>query len=141
MALTRRQELCYNHRLDLYRPDYDHAPDAKRLPTSFELAYSAVPCRIEIKPSPTTGSAIGRYEWDISDAIDKIHFAEDQEIDDGWWAVNVTDRPDGTDASFKGRFWVVRGEPQRIIDSTRRRGGKIVVNASQESRGPVGVGD
>lgn len=139
MALTRRQELCYNHRVDLYAPQYTIAADGKRGPITYTLAYEDVPCRLEIKGSPNSGSPVGRIEMDVVISVDVAHFSEDQEIDDGWWMLNKTLLPDGSQSIQYGRWHVVRGEPRRIINSLRRRGGKKSVMCSQESRPPLGL--
>lgn len=137
MALTARQELAYNHLVDLYEPS-TAIVGGKPQPTTY-TKHPNVRCRIEIKQSPSSPSPMGRIETDIVVAIDTIAFAEDQAVDDGWWLENKTLRPDGSQSNMYGRFWVIRGEPQRFVDSTRRRGGKISVMASQESRPPEGL--
>lgn len=82
---------------------------------------------------------MGRVESDIVVAIDKLSVAEDQEIDDSWWIENITLLPDGSQSEIYGRFWIARGEPQKFIDSLRRRGGHKVIACSQESRPPEGL--
>lgn len=141
-ALTARQERIYNHTADLYRPADPQnitAADGKVGPQTYTLAEAGVRCRINVKNSPSSPTPIGRVESDVLVAMDEASFAEDQAIDDGWWLVNKTLRPDGSQSNMYGRFWVVRGEPQRFVDSERRRGGRVVVMMSQESRAPQGI--
>ena len=137
-TLTARQDKLYNHTVDLWEPD-TAISSGKPGPRTYTLAEAGVRCRINIKNSPSSPMPIGRVESDVLVAMDIIAFAEDQVIDDGWWLVNKSLRPDGSQASFYGRFWVIRGEPQRFIDSERRRGGRVIVMASQESRPPQGI--
>ena len=138
MPLTPREELLYEHLADLYRPATAIAA-AKPGPRMYTLAYSSVRCWFEIKNSPSVAMPIGRVESDIVFAIDNIHFAEDQEIDDTWWIKNVSVLPDGTSSILFGRWWIVRSEPQRFISTSRRHGGRNIVMASQESRPPLGL--
>jgi hypothetical protein len=138
MPLTPRQELAYNHTADFYQPAQAIAADGKIGPTTY-TKHAGVRCRWEIRASPTAPSAMGRVESDIVVAIDLIHVAEDQAIDDGWWLLNLSLLPDGSQSTLYGRWAVVRGEPQRFIDSARRRGGRKIVFASQEPAPPDGL--
>lgn len=137
-TLTPRQERLYNHTVDLYAPTTAIVA-GKPGPTTYALAEAGVRCRINIKSSPSSPMPIGRVEMDIVVAIDTIAFAEDQEIDDGWLIHNKTLRPDGAESNLYDRWWMVRSEPQRFVDSERRRGGRVIVMASQESRPVAGL--
>src|SRR3990172_6696544 len=140
MPLSPRQELSFNHLADLYRPGRTYAADGKPSPESYTLAYSAVRYRFEIKQSTDLATVIGRLEGDQAETTDVLHFAEDQEIDDNWFIRNVSLEIDGeTESSLFGRFWIVRGQPSKFVRSARRQGGKVLVRASQEKNGPLGM--
>ena len=138
-TLMRRQALGYNHRVDLYKPTRTIQAGGKPEPAGYTKQFTDVACRVEIEQSPSSPSPMGRIEADIVLAIDKIHFAEDQVIDDGWLVHNKTLNLDGSQSTLYGRWWRVRSEPQRFINSTRRRGGKLIVLASQEGRVEQGL--
>lgn len=137
MPLTPRQELLYGHLVDLYQPTTTRT-GGKPNPTGY-TKHAGVRCRINMRQSPSVSSPFGRIEGDIVQAIDTIAFAEDQAVDDGWWMENKTLRPDGTESNMYGRWWVIRGEPQRFVDSARRHMGRKVVMASQEELPPEGL--
>jgi len=139
MGLSPRQQLSFNHLADLYRPGRTFATDNKSSAEGYTLAYSGVRCRFEINQSSDTTSALGRIENDNFLSLDNIHLASDQEVDDSWWVKNVSLNVDGTESSLYGRWWYVRGQPQKFVRSTRREGGKILVKASQEANAPLGI--
>jgi len=142
MPLSPRQELSFNHLANLYRPSRTYAADGKPSAEGYTLAHSGVRCRFEIKQSTDLATVIGRIESDIVEAVDNVHFAEDQEVDDNWWIKNVSLAPDGvTQGNLYGRWWVVRGQPQKFMASERRSGGKVLVKASQERNAPLGIED
>jgi len=139
MPLTPRQELSYNHRADLYQPVVGFDADGRPQPVGYSLRFTDVPCRFERLVPYSAPGVLGRSETDILQSLDKIHFAEDQEVDEAWWIQDKSLRPDGTPGNSYGRWWVARGEPQRIIDSLDRDGGKVVVTASGELHPPEGL--
>lgn len=141
MPLSPRQELSFNHLADLYRPGRTYAGDSKPSAEGYTLAYSGVRCRFKINASADITSAIGRIEGDNYLTLDDLHFAEDQEIDDNWWVKNVSVNVDGSESTLFGRWWTVRGQPQKFIRSERREGGKVLVKASQELNAPLGIED
>jgi hypothetical protein len=54
---------------------------------------------------------------------------------------NVSVNVDGSESTLFGRWWTVRGQPQKFIRSERREGGKVLVKASQELNAPLGIED
>lgn len=139
MALSPRQELAYNHLANLYRPGRTYGADGKPSAEGYTLAYSDVRCRFKINQSSDLATVIGRLESDNFLTLDDVNFAEDQEIDDNWWIKNVSLNVDGTESTLFGRWWAVRGQPQKFIRSERREGGKVLVKASQEAHPPLGI--
>jgi hypothetical protein len=135
-----RQMLAYNHLADLYRPTIVHQGN-KAVPGPYTLVEANVPCRFEIKDSVDTAEAMGRTEGDQFISLDTLHFCEGSPVDDNFWVVNKSLRPDGTHSSLYGRWWVCRGQPQKFIRSARRQGGKVAIKASQEKNAPIDIED
>jgi hypothetical protein len=137
--LSPRQLISFGHLADLYRPTRTYAADNKPSAEGYVLAYAGVRCRFEIKQSTDLATVVGRLEGDQVETTDGVHFSEDQEIDDNWLILNRSLQVDGSPDGNFGRFWIVRGQPQKFSRSANRQGGKIVVKASQEKNPPLGL--
>ena len=140
VALTRRQELFYTDRADLYRPVHDRDPTSgtyrgKR----YEPEALAVPCYFEVRSSVETAQLFGRIEGDNMFTVDTVHLDGEQEIDSGWVLVNRTLDADGAPSRNYGRYWIVQGQPKSVSNRGRRTARKRSVEAIQVSRKPEGL--
>jgi len=131
--------MSFNHLCDLYSPSRTLAADGKPGAEQFQLAYTNVRCRREATPNLSMLTPFGRVQAQSLLTIEQWHFAEDQEIEDGWALIDRTILPDGSRGSSWGRIWRVRSQPERFVRSEFRDGGKQIVKASEEKELPIGV--
>jgi hypothetical protein len=138
-TLSERQDIAFQHTVDLYRPSRVIAADGKPGPEQYTLAEAGVRCHREATANLSEITAFGRLEGGFLLTIEQFHFGEDQEIEDSWLIVDRSLRPDGTHGSFYGRIWGVRSQPQEFMQSPTREGGKKIVKASEQKETVIGL--
>lgn len=122
MPLSKRQSILFTHRVNLWRTN--HQNDGTGTPSNpYSLAYSNVKCFREPTDNLSVLNLIGRLEQNSPFSQDLWHFAEDQEIDDGWVIKDISE------TTTKNTFWMVRGEPMKVAKEGNRDAGGVTVFA------------
>lgn len=132
-ALSNRQRRLYTDRVDLYARKRATAAAGVPGGVSFPLTESGVRGYRQTLDSTSEPTLAGRQEVDNMLTIDQWHFAEHQEIDEGWWIRDVT-----PGSETYGRWWITRGQPVRIPQRGKRQAGHTHIRASQSEEGPPG---
>lgn len=127
MPLNRRQQVAYQHTIDLYRPlePIGLDPDGGVWYPSWEKhpAYRDVKCLRSAGRQSMTQTPAGRMHTDSSGTW-TLNMAEDQEVGDRWLVRYTGPGQDN------GTYAVVQGIPANTPDIGRRRANLLVVNAT-----------
>jgi len=139
VPLSPRERILYKDSCDVWRPSRRVDTHAKPGDVTYNKVASGVVCFFEVNTSLSRPELFGRAETDRVYTFDTVFFDKVQDIQaDDVLVLKSLDR-DGTQVANYGKPWVVRGIPQRIWDSGRRRGGLAAVYASQMLKLPDGV--
>lgn len=125
MPLSERQEILFTSLVNLYKPlietqgilDRDPGEGKRR----YVEAYINVRCHWRQTVSPTQPSVVGALE---TSGHHTFSFAEDQEVEEGWYIMDVT-----PGVVTQHHTWVVESKPQRILKRGDRDAGQTIVQA------------
>lgn len=137
MALSRRQQILFTQRVDLYEPILNRNPTTGR-PEEREYPprYTDVPCFRVARDDVSDPAVVFRLPGDNMWTHDEWHFAEDQEIAENWRIHDKSQNADGVNTETFGIFYLVSGQPKRTPKQGRRDAGNTVVQATREIRQP-----
>jgi hypothetical protein len=117
MPLTRRQQILYTDRVDVYRPSEiatEAGGKAAKDPI-YQLAYSSVPCKFWTSIQSTAPDPQGRGLQDNMFTLDSVSFDAAQTILDGYLVTLTSNHPN------RGFWYVAQGNEETWVDSSKRR--------------------
>lgn len=139
MALTGRQQLLYTHLCNLYSVTRNPNSDGIGTPgpETITLAYSNVPCFYEYTENMDAPTNIGRIKIANLLTKDTIHFAISQEVQDGWWALNISPPVNGIDNPNNGQVHRLLGAPRDLPGTPTRTTRVREINAQVAEQSPT----
>lgn len=133
-----RQEIIYQHEVDLWRPVTTNDPvSARREGKTHVLSEAGVMCHFVGRQSVEAPTAIGRSESDNFYTRDEYHFPEDVEIGAAWVIVNRTLDFDGNETQHYNRVWITQGRAKDVAKLGDRDAGKRQVEVVESPRAPT----
>lgn len=134
------QDRLFQHTFDLWEPARTQNAAGRPSTPTYTKTGSAVACYLNRNPSTSDlDAALGRFEQDIIFTLDVLWLTYDQDVGEGWVAVNKTTLSDGSNHPNYGEGWIIRGEPRRITSMVGVGMGHTECYASMLAELPSGV--
>lgn len=136
MPLNSRQLRCYQHRCDIWRGTFgaNGYETWARVAVNVQMLYEFTPNVSDVIPG------VGRVKRTSEFTNDTLHFAADQDVEEGDICINRTILPGGKRSRMYGVGHKLLGGSQMIESSGARRANKQSFPAQVEEDLPDGVG-